>query len=138
MIFLVQCANMESDSELPDSVPLSSNLEIIGTWTSNFRHYETGDIVMITITNKLFGSNRIIEYSNNSDLAITQNPSSDMFYPDQFNKERWIIDNANQFRLCTIAYNQSSAEEAKNASEATLDFNSDKGCNGFGFTIYTR
>jgi hypothetical protein len=111
---------------------LSPVLEIEGRWHSNWGGYEELDSDGVTS----WGStSTIAEYDNADNFMITQNPPSDLWSPNKFNKIVWTELEHGQFFYCFVDFGLDTAEDARNTT-LTADASDPRhgGCGGFPWT----
>jgi hypothetical protein len=110
-------------------------LEIDGVWDSNF-----GSTERIAPDRWDFGSFRqlVVDFDNDGNFAITQNPSDAMFDPDTFSKIVWTEPAAGTFHYCTVDFGLATAEEARETTKTADDSDpSTGGCGGNPWTELT-
>ena len=108
-------------------------VEVVGIYQNNFDMEEV-------ITDASWSYMEIVSFDNDANVAITQNPSDDMFNPDKFNRVEWTEPGADgSFHYCTAAYGKDSAADAE-AAEASVDAADldGAGCNNFAWTKLTK
>ena len=121
-LVLVACGGTD------EPAPHSPELEVTGAYSSLFGEEK--------ITATKWGFTTIVEYDNEANVAITQNPADDMFNPSEFNRIVWTEKEANgAFYYCFVDFGMPSAEAAK-TSTATFDASAPAtgGCGGFPWT----
>lgn len=115
-----------------DPAPVSTDLELVGTWTTSFDSEEV-------ITNTAWNGYPILEYSNSQNVAYTQTPDGDKFNPGKFNKLVWTEPKGNSTYYCWIAYGQDSLPLAKASTLVADDKDLEgMGCAGYSWTKLTR
>lgn len=106
-------------------------LEISGSWVSNYGSMEVIDSTTWTS----YAEVPIIEYDNDANFLITQNPDDAQYDPGKFNKIVWTEIEDDHFYYCTVAYGLDSAEEARDAEDTSDDKDPENdGCGGFPWT----
>jgi hypothetical protein len=127
----VICSDPDAGSE-PDSDGGADEIEIAGTWESNFGGTEVIDSHGFTS----FGSTSpIIEYDNDDNTMITQNPCDAEFSPNAFNKIVWTEIVNDSFYYCTVDFGLDSAADARNSTMTADDSDPEnEGCGGFAWT----
>jgi hypothetical protein len=117
------------DDEPPPVVePLQGDLEVIGTWESQFG----GDFV---ITKTTWDTATVREYSNATNTAYVQNPATDMFNPNKFAKNVWTNTVDGNFYYCTIDFGFETLDAAKASTKVADSTNpGQSGCGGFPWT----
>jgi len=92
------------------------------------------------ITDASWSYMEIVSFNNEANVAITQNPSDDMFSPDTFNRLVWTEPKADgSFYYCTEILGKATAAEAESAASVADDSDLDKkGCGGFSWTKMTK
>ena len=118
----------------PDTAPVA-DLEIGGAWTSDFGEESISNTAW---TN--FGTQSIVVYDNDDNVAITLSPADAQFAPNTYSRIVWTEPVANAFYYCTTAYGIATQAEAEDAAEAGIDRNDldGKGCAGFPWSHLTR
>lgn len=121
----------ESD-DTGSSTQTSPDLELNGTWTTSFQGTEV-------ITNTVWNGASIVEYSNTTNVAYTQNPANDQYNPSKFNKLVWTQPNGSTFYYCWLDFGKDSLDLAKASTLVADDKDPDNtGCGGFGWTKMTK
>lgn len=122
-------ADVAVDTTAPDTVEPVEPLEVEGNWATNFAFEEL-------VTDAAWGFADLIEYDNDANWAITQNPADSQFSPSAFNKNVWTEPDADgHFWYCTVAFGLETLDDALN--DATVADDTDPatmGCGGFGWT----
>jgi hypothetical protein len=141
------------DDEVPEN-PIPSEIEIEGTWASNFGSVETIDSTSWTITSSSSGEggaggeagepfpptvSRIEEFSNDSNEVVTQNPEDAAFSPGLYNRIVWTEIEGKSFFYCTTDFGieSSAAAQALNTHADASD-PENSGCGDFPWTKLTR
>lgn len=115
-----------------DPAPTSTELELSGTWITNF---DAEEVISSTVWNGY----PVIEYSNASNVAYTQTPADDQYNPGKFNKLVWTEPKGNTAYYCWIAFGQDSLAMAKDVTLVADDKDLEgKGCAGYSWTKLTR
>lgn len=124
---LVACGGDDAD-ETPDQVVDQGALEVNGEWASTFGGVEL-------VAQGMWGSAKVVEYSNADNWAVTQLPETDEFNPNKFNKLVWTEPVDGEFYYCWVDFGLDTADAAK-ASEKTADSSMPEadGCGGFPWT----
>ena len=127
---LPACGSNNTDESNTDDI------EIAGSWESNFGGLET--ITSDAWANEWL-TTTVIEYSNDNNWAINQNPDDDEFNPSQFSKVVWTEPTVDAFYYCTVAFGLDTADDARSATETADNSDPDNsGCGGFGWTKLSR
>jgi hypothetical protein len=120
-----------------DPEPEPTDIEIAGTWVSNFGDEETiANDQWITP----WSTQRVVEFNNDENAVILQNPADDAFNPNAYVKIVWteIVDNA--FYYCWVIYSAATLDEIYQ-STATADASdpATRGCgeSDFAWTALT-
>lgn len=106
-----------------------ADIELAGTWDDGFEG--TPDT---TITNELWGDQKLVKFDNEANVAITQNPATDVYgegSANKFNKVVWTDPAGDAFFLCTVGYGKASQEGAENSNAVSFVSESEKNCGGF-------
>ncbi|MFO0722533.1 MAG: hypothetical protein U1E65_02040 [Myxococcota bacterium] len=108
--------------------PVHDTIELIGAWANDFGGDEN-------ITAAAWNEATIVEADNTNNTAVTQNPASDLFNPNKFNRVVWTEPTAEGFYYCVVDFGKLTAEAAR-TSTATFDAKSPAtgGCGGFSWT----
>lgn len=115
-----------------DPAPASKDLELNGTWTTNYGGEEV-------ITSAVWNGYAVIEFNNQANVAYTQNPNDDQYNPGKFNKLVWTEPKGNSAYYCWLEFGKDSLELAKASTLVADDKDLEgKGCGGFGWTKLTR
>ncbi len=107
--------------------------ELIGTWATP---YGTDDV----ITQTTWNGAKLAEYDNAGNVAYTQEPATDPYNPNKFNKIIWTEPKNNAFYYCMVDYGKDTLDLAK-ASTLTADASAPDtaGCGGaFAWTKVTK
>ncbi len=106
---------------------LFTPIETYGVWANpTFKYQE--DIVTAN-----WSGSAIVEFDNEENYAITQAPSDDN--SGLFSRLEWTEIDAQQFYYCTVAFNQATAEDAKNTTKtADASDPENSGCGNFAWT----
>lgn len=109
---------------------VETEIEIAGEWRTQF---DTTEV----ISSASWAWMDLIEFDNAENLAITQNPSDDMFNPEAFNRIVWTEPEGGAFAYCMVAFGLATLDEAR-ASSASADASDlEQGCGGFAWTLMT-
>lgn len=102
-------------------------LEVIGTWASPWG--------TDSITAEKWNSAFITEFDNETNHAITEQPTDDEYNPGKFSKIVWTEVLGDSFYYCTVVFGKDTAEEAANTEDTAnrRDLNGE-GCGGFPWT----
>lgn len=116
----------------------ATTIEIAGTWTSPFPNEDgdTDEVITSSSWTSPFGSFEVVEFNNDENWAIGQNPSDAMFNPDLYSRIVWTDPSADAFYYCTVDFGLESVEAAK-ASSMTADA-SDPATMGCGQAAWTQ
>lgn len=113
-----------------DSFPwtqLFTAIEVYGTWSSPWSDE--------TIVTGDWNGNSIVEFDNESNYAIAQSPTDDLYTPNQFSKLVWTEIADGSFWYCTVDYGKDTADEARDTkNEADASDPANSGCGGFAWT----
>ena len=106
-------------------------IEVAGTWTSSFGEE--------TITSASWASSMVtaavVEFDNDGNGAITQNPADADYAPEKFNKLVWTDPSGDTFYYCTVDFGLDTAEAAKATTKTADDKDPEKsGCGDYGWT----
>jgi hypothetical protein len=129
-----------------DSVPAppaaseTTGIEIAGIWDGNFGSSEIIDDESWSVD---FGSDPSVSlverYSNQENVAITENPDDADFDPSKFNRIVWTEIDGGSFYYCTTDFGLDSADAAAELdTEADASDPDNSGCGGFSWTKLTR
>jgi hypothetical protein len=118
------CGDGEDGSPEPTPADGELQIEIAGTWESNFG-------VIESISSEGWGDAAIVAFDNGDNFAITQNADDAAFSPGLFNRNVWTEPANGSFYYCTVAFGLES-EEAALESTATADASDpeNSGCGG--------
>ncbi len=114
-----------------------TDIEIGGTWETSFAN---GDDNMVVITDSSWSDPfldvEIVEYDNDSNTAITQNPSDppEMVTPDVYNFLVWTEPTEDSFSYCIAAFNVATLEDARAVTADPDPADLEAGCGGFPWT----
>jgi hypothetical protein len=115
---------------------LGPTFELSGSYESTFGTMEdiTSDVWAISGAG-YETEQQVIEFNNQDNVAVLQNPADDAFNPSKFAKVVWTEKSAGSFHYCIIDFGKDTAAQArtstKTADAAALDTN---GCGGFSWT----
>jgi hypothetical protein len=133
---LTACGDADESDDLPtpscEALTLSC-AGITGDWNDNFGG-------MTTITDDLWGADKVIEVDTTNRVAIIQYAEDDMFNPNKFNRYVWTAPAQDgSFFFCTEVFGKDTLAEAK-ADPATSDASDPTtgGCGMFPWTKMTR
>ncbi len=114
--------------------PAVAPLEVIGEWQSMF-----GDMTFDeTITADTWGFASIIEYDNDKNVVITQNPDGTDDFANTYSRIVYLEPEADSFYYCTTDFGKKTLKEAQDAStEADSSDPDNSGCGTFPWTKLT-
>ncbi len=116
----------------PDGGAGVVDLEIAGTWTSNFGGTET-------ITAERWGTAAVITFDNARNSAVLQNPPDDAFAPDLFARVMWTEPAADAFHYCWVDFGLETRMAAETSTRTADPSRPDQtGCGGFPWTRLER
>jgi hypothetical protein len=128
-----------TDGDAGEAGAPSESIEIAGTWTSNF---DSTEIIDDESWSTDYGTGptavSIIEYSNEENVVITQNPDDDDFAPSLFSRSVWTEIENDSFNYCITDFGIETADEARELDTAPDPNDLDTGCSGFSWTVLTR
>ena len=131
-LVLVSCAMTlacgDGDDSATDDGSSTDSIEIEGTWTSNFG----GEEAISDEAWTSFAAQTIIEFSNDENYAIWQNPSDAEFNPDMFGRNVWTEIEDGSFYYCTVAYMSETAEATEDDAEPADANDFETGCGALG------
>jgi hypothetical protein len=118
----------------------TASLEIDGTWDGDFGSTEVIDDVSWSVDYGMGESvATIASFSNDDNVAITQNPDDAEFGPSLFNRIVWTEIDGDTFYYCTTDFGLDTLEQARAADTAADDSHpGEMGCGGFAWTKLTR
>jgi hypothetical protein len=90
----------------------AGSLEISGTWTGDF-----GDETISDETWASFATQVIVDFSNEDNFAIWQNPDDAAYNPGMFGRNVWTEPDGGSFYYCTVAYMSASPEATETDAE---------------------
>jgi hypothetical protein len=107
-------------------------LEVIGTWESEFGEE--------TISAEIWSYAAIVEYDNETNIVITQNPDGDdpMLFPNAYSRIVYTEPVDDVFSYCTSDYGLETLEEAREAMGDADPENLESGCGNFSWTTLTK
>jgi hypothetical protein len=130
-----------SDTSDTDEDTSIAAIEVAGDYDSNFGGTEaiTSDIWSITYPGSEAIVTTVIEYDNDENFAVTQNPDDAEFDASLFNKNVWTEPAEDgSFYYCTVTYGEETAEAARNTDQTADDTDpANGGCAGFSWTKLT-
>lgn len=102
--------------------------ELEGLWATNFIYQDD-------VSSILWNAQAIVSFSNQENVAITQNPPDDPWGPSLFSKLVWTEPVAGEFYYCFVDFGRATADEAA-ASENVADASDPEtsGCGPFSWT----
>jgi hypothetical protein len=121
------CGDGEDESDERNTQ--SSEIEIVGTWESNFGGTET-------ISSDAWGEAEIVDFDNEENVAITRNAEDAEFNPGKYNRLVWTEPEDDSFYYCWVDFGLDTEEEALD-SDAAADASmpDERGC---GTSPWTR
>lgn len=129
----------DADAGEPDAS--GDGIEIAGTYEDNY----DAEVVISDDAWETFppDSNpwmlHIVDYDNDQDYAVSQNPSDADYAPGKYNKERWIgPDAAGVFYHCTADFGLDTEQEARDAVGTVDDSDPESGGCGEGDFPWTK
>jgi major membrane immunogen (membrane-anchored lipoprotein) len=114
--FLPACG---SDDEAPKDETATDAIEIEGSWTATFAGQESGDEEINDEAWTSFATQAIVEFSNEDNYAIWQNPDDAQYNPSLFGQNVWTEVEDGSFYYCTVAYMSETAEATEADAEPT-------------------
>lgn len=111
--------------------PAPTTLEVAGVWNDNFGGW-------VAIGSDYWGTQRVHQYDNAANWAVTQNPADDEYGPSKYSHVVWTDAVDGTWWTCTVAFGLDTAEEAlaaENTSDASDPANG--GCGDFAWTQMT-
>jgi hypothetical protein len=129
-LFLPACGG---DDEEPEKE--AGSLEIAGSWTGTF-----GDETISDDEWTSFATQAIVEFSNDENFAIWQNPDDVKYNPGKFGRNVWTDVDGGSFYYCTVAYMSETAEATETDAESADTSDLDTGCGAMNapWTMLTR
>ena len=120
----VGCGDGEDNAGAKCQPGEAAEIEIAGTWVSNFGGTEPIDA-------ETWGDLTVIEFDNCNNVAITQNADDAEFSPGAYNRIVWTEPEAGSFYYCWVDFGLESAADAR-ASKKTADASAPEtgGCGG--------
>lgn len=120
-----------------DADKSAAPLEVIGDWESKFGETTFEE----TITAEEWNGAAIIEYDNDTNIVITQNPDGDdpITFPNLFSRIVYLDPEDDSFYYCTTDYGLETLEDARAADTEVDETDLDgEGCNGFPWSKLTQ
>ena len=116
-----------------------AELEILGSWKSNYDALEKIDATSWTSTSSgVTTTYSMVKFDNEANMVITQNASDASYDPDKFNKVVWTDIVEDTFYYCMVDYSQETAELAETSTvSADASDPENSGCGGFSWTQLT-
>jgi hypothetical protein len=110
---------------------LATPIEIAGSFSSMWG--------MESITSHVWGTATVVEYDNDTNVALTQWPADDMFNPNEFNKVVWTEPMSGRFFYCIVDFGRDTIEQARTSTQ-TFDSSdpATRGCGMFPWTELSR
>jgi hypothetical protein len=106
-----------------------SRIEIEGAWTSDF-----GTETIDSISWDGGSGASIVEFSNEENYAVWQNPDDAEFSPGKFGRNVWTEVDGDAFYYCTVAFMSDSAEATEDDAQPFDDSEPEAGgCGDMGF-----
>jgi hypothetical protein len=129
-VFLPACGG---DDDEPAPNGHEDEIEIAGTWTSNFGGTETIDHHSWSAESSAGTfAQEIVEFSNDDNAAVLKADD------DTFGRNVWTEPSGGAFFYCTVAYGKASAQAAIDESDVADDTDPETtGCAGFSWTKLT-
>jgi major membrane immunogen (membrane-anchored lipoprotein) len=126
-LFLPACG--DEDDPAPEAI------EIEGSWTSQY-----GDERITSDTWTSFSTQAIVEFSNEENFAIWQNPADAPYFPEMFGRNVWTEIEDGSFYYCIVAYMSETAEATEDDAELADPDDLEMGCGATGspWTELTR
>jgi hypothetical protein len=121
-------ATNEKDGGAKDSGSKADSIEIAGDWDNQFGMEEM-------ISDTMWADFKVIEFDNDTNIAIVQNAKDDKFNPSKFNASVWTEPKAGGFAYCQYVFGKDTEAEAKKAKNTADAKDLDKGCGGFAWTM---
>jgi hypothetical protein len=124
------CADgdVKADGSGGSSGSSSDSIEIEGTWTASFLDMEIGDEVISDDAWTGFSTQTIVEFSNEENYAIWQNPDDAMYNPSMFGRNVWTEIEGDSFYYCTVAFMSETAEATADDAETADENDLETGC----------
>ena len=116
------------DGDVEPDDGTSESIEVEGTWMASFLGMESGEEVITDDTWTGYVSQTIVEFSNEENYAIWQNPDDAMYNPSLFGRNVWTEIEDGTFYYCTVAYASESAEATEDDAEAADENDFETGC----------
>ena len=117
----------------PETQEEPEGLEILGMWEDTFGGGMSSG--PMTISKESWRDSAIIEFDNEANFVITQNPADSSFGPNQYNKTVWLEPDATGFYYCQIVFGKETLDEVKAATEMAASSGEldDEGSGGIGW-----
>ena len=112
-VFVSGCGD-DGDDAAPDDGKQTDAIEIEGSWTGEFGDEEISDDAWTS-----FATQAIVDFSNEDNFAIWQNPDDADFNPSMFGRNVWTEIDDGSFYYCTVAYMSETAEATEDDAEPT-------------------
>jgi len=124
-------AAADTSAPTPDTT-VDPGLEIVGEYTDNYDQD-------LSITNTAWDAGAVVQYDNDANHLVMQNPSDAEWSPSLFNRIVWLNPEADgSFWFCWEALDQETQEDALNATEqADAADPATGGCGGFPWSKAT-
>jgi hypothetical protein len=124
-LFLPACG----DDEAPADDTETGAIEIEGSWTATFAGMESGDEEISDEAWTSFATLAIVEFSNEDNYAIWQNPDDAQYNPGMFGRNVWTEIDDGSFYYCTVAYmSETAAATEADAEPADTTDPENSGC----------
>jgi hypothetical protein len=128
-LFLPACGDEDSPSDEKEAI------EIEGSWVSPY-----GDERITSDAWTGFAAQAIVEFSNEENFAIWQNPADAPYFPELFGRNVWTEIEDGSFYYCSVAYMSETAEATWDDAEPADPDDLETGCGAMGapWTQLTR
>jgi hypothetical protein len=125
-------ADIDAEVDAGDAaVAPELTLEIKGRWHSSWGGVEEIEDDAWSA----YGTSAVLEYDNETNSLITQNPADDTWSPNKFNKIVWTEIEDGSFYYCIVDYGLDTAADARNTTKTADDSDPEStGCGGFNWT----
>lgn len=119
---------------------LSPTFELTGAYTSNFGTQETIDSDAWAISGAGYETvQKVVEFDNQTNTAILQNPEDDAFYPSKFAKVVYTEKSGGKLHYCVVDFGRDTAADARTSTQtADRAALGTDGCGGFAWTELTE
>jgi hypothetical protein len=117
-----------------ESPPIENELAIVGAYRDG---YDTSHRVDDEVWVQGESSYALLDFSNEERWIITQNDSDNVYFPGDFSRFDWTVEDG-QVYFCQTEYDAASEDEARDAEPAdATDLLSGCGATGFAWTLLT-